>query len=154
MTWANLEQSLGLMISTDADLGRMPQGFSNAHLFSSHLIQRIYLLENRLNHHADALNYVLLTQNCQHEFFQRDWTGTALFHQQWPTCAHFSHIDLSCSCIAYCMQLWIAYLAWLLTHILRGSHAVVHEWTTDGLLAYGACRKTLGLPFFFFQLVM
>lgn len=86
------------MISTDAELGRMSWGFSKAYLFSSHLIQIVYLLVNRLNHHVDALNYVVMTQNCWQEFFQRDWTGipSAVTH----TCSLFTHraiMQLHCS---------------------------------------------------------
>lgn len=136
MTWANPEQSLGSMFSTDAELGRMSRGFSKAHLFSSCLIQIIYLPVNQLNHHVDALNYVVMTQNCQ-------------FCLSYPEGVNRVSISSDTHVLTFHTQsyhaaalLWIPYLGWLFTHILRGSHAAVHELTTDGLLACAACRKS------------
>lgn len=95
---------------------------------------------NSLNHHVDA--HVVLTQNCWHEFSTGTEQGLHSSISSDPHVLTFHGQSYQAAAL-----LWIPCPSWLFTHILRGSHAIVHEGTTSGLLASVHVKK-LWLSFF------
>lgn len=149
MSWANSEHLLGSMTSTDTELGQMLWGFRTADLFCFGPIRIIPLLGNRLRFHSDALNCVVLTQNCRHEFTRGTNRYLTLPLAATHTCSLFTHkviMQLHCSGFPIWTGLFPFTNCVCCLHVF--SEVPILWFMNEALMAHLlVCRTTLALLF-------